>query len=97
MGTRPRLRPGEHTAVSYRYSSGETAHAFTRPKLYLFFIVDPLPWEFYLMNLLQALDADQLYVLCRCARRALRAIFNMPTIMANECTIHAEGELEVQL
>ena len=48
-------------------------------------------------GVVQALDADQLYVLCRRARRALRVAFNMPTIMANECTIHAEGELEVPL
>ena len=82
-GARLRLRPGEHAAASYRYFPNEAALNFQKPSVFLFFVVDPLPWEFYIMNLLRSLDDDQLYILAKCGRRGLNVIFNLGTIMAS--------------
>ena len=83
-GTRLRLRPGDHTVASYRYFPSDPALKFQKPSVFLFFVVDPLPWEFYIMNLLRSLDDDQLYILAKCGRRALNVIFNLTAIMASQ-------------
>ena len=81
-GTRTHASRSHHTVMSYHFSDPTTVHNYKKPRRFIFFIVDPVPYEDGIMHLFHRLTGNQLRLLAKGKLLALEQIFDIPAPQA---------------
>ena len=71
----------QHTVMSYHWDDPATRKS-ARPKRYIFFVVDPVPYEDAIMHMLFSLTDTQLRLIAKAGALAIDQIFNIPELQA---------------
>ena len=81
-GTRVRAPRALHTVMSFHFNDPTTVLNYRKPRRFIFFIVDPVPYEEGIMHLFHRLTGNQLRLLAKGKLLALEQIFDIPALQA---------------
>ena len=71
----------QHTVMSYHWDDPATKES-ARPKRYILFMVDPVPYEDAIMHMLFSMPDKQLRLIAKAGALAIDQIFNIPELHA---------------
>ena len=71
-----------HTVMSYEWIDPDTI-SWTRPKQFILFIVDPVPYEHAIMHMLHRLQPKQLRLIAKAGALAIENLFDLPKPQAD--------------